>query len=169
MSGDLVDWHAFDWQSFSTLMTGGLAVLAAYVVGRRQTEIQSRQANIQEAALRSDLFDRRYKVFERAEQFLREILQHADDPSPETQRDFVVAMGESRFLFGRPVRDGLDVIWKRWAGFHALKVTMNHLFERQGHYGEGNPEKERVELEWFMEQFSSLPHLFDELQLGQMR
>lgn len=155
-----------DWQAVAILVTGLLAVGAAYFVGQRQAEIQSHQADIQEAALRSDLFDRRYKVFEAAEQFLREIIQHADDPSPETQRAFVVVIGESRFLFLPPVRDGLDEIWKKWTAFHVLKVTMRHLFQTEQHYGDGNPEKEGVALAWFAERFSTLPELFDELKLG---
>ena len=46
---------------------------------------------------------------------------------------------------------------------------MNHLFETQGHYGDGNPEREGVEFEWFSERFSSLPQLFDELNLGVLK
>jgi hypothetical protein len=157
MDAGPINWRAFDWQSFATLTTGFFAVVAAYLIGHRQTDIQRRQAKIQEAALRWDLFDRRYKVFERSEQFLREIVQHANDPSPETQRDFVLAMGESRFLFEPKVREGLDEIWTNWAQYHALRVTMKHLFQTEHHYGDGNPEKDRKALEWFMSRFTSLP------------
>lgn len=155
MCGGPIYWCAFDWQSFSTLMTGGLAVLAAFVVGLKQTGIQHRQTKIQEAMLRSDLFDRRYKVFERAEQFIREILQSADDPSPEAQRDFIIAIGESRFLFEPRVKDGLDEIYGKWADFHALKAS------------EQNPKNELIAQKWFYERFRSLPDLFDEMKLNQ--
>lgn len=161
-----VYWQQFTWEAFATLTTGILAVAAAYRVGRKQADIQLRQAKIQESALRSDLFERRYKVFEKAEQFIREIIQHADDPTAQTQQEFLVAMGEARFLFSPKVRGELEEIWKRWAGFHALKVTMNHLHRTEGHYGDGNPERERIELDWFVQRSSALPNVFDELQLG---
>ena len=104
-----IDWQAFDWQSFATLTTGVLAVAAAFIIGRRQVDIQHRQTAIQEAALRLDLFDRRYKVFERTAQFLREISQ-TDGPSPDTTREFVDASGTSGFLFGPAVQDSLHEI-----------------------------------------------------------
>jgi hypothetical protein len=152
MCSGLIEWSAFDWPSFATLMTGGFAVLAAYLVGRRQTDIQSRQADIQEAMLRSDLFDRRYNVFERAERFIREILQKADDPSPETQREFLIAMGEARFLFSPKVREGLDEIWRKQTQHHLHRVTAEH-------------EKEHVVFQWLAARFTNLPELFDEMKL----
>ena len=36
----MIDWHAFSWEAFATLMTGVLAVGAAYAVGRRQLSIR---------------------------------------------------------------------------------------------------------------------------------
>ena len=166
MCSGLIDWCAFDWQSFATLVSGLAAVSAAFWVGLRQADIQKRQTKIQETALRSDLFDRRFKVFERAEQFLREIIQHADDPSQETQREFQMAMGESRFLFKQDVRLGLKEIWDKWAGFHALKMNMKHSFLTTGHYGDGNTERDAIALTWFFDRFTNLSELFDELMLG---
>lgn len=160
-----IAWCSFTWEAFATLVTGVLAVGAAYWVGRRQTEIQNRQANIQEAGLRSDLFDRRYRVFERTEQFIREIIQ-SDEPSPGTQRDFVLAIGESRFLFNESVKSGLDEIWKNSVEFHALNKVMEQSYLTQGHYGDGNPEKRCVASVWFGERFFTLPDMFEELRLG---
>ncbi len=77
-----------------------------------------------------------------------------------------MAVGESRFLFQLAVREGLDEIWKKWAVFHALKVTMKHSIDTKGHYGEGDPEKEGEALKWFFARFTSLPDMFDELKLG---
>jgi hypothetical protein len=168
-----IAWYDFSWEAFATLFTGLAAVLAAFAVGWRQgsiqkiqAEIQKRQTELQEFELRSDLFDRRYRVFEKVERFLAEILQNADDPKPETQREYCIAIGEARFLFKPHVHDGLQEILGRWARFHALKVTMKHSFDAHGHYGDGNPDKECKAMLWFSERFTSLPDLFDELRLS---
>ena len=106
MASGIIAWHEFDWQSFATLATGLSAVIAATLVGLRQTDIQHRQTKVQEDALRLELFEKRYLVFQKAEQFLREIVQEANDPKIETQHNFRVAIGESRFLFKPEVKEG---------------------------------------------------------------
>lgn len=58
----MIDWQAFDWQSFTTLVTGGLAVCAAIVVGLRQLRVLDGQNRIAGQALRLDLLDRRIRV-----------------------------------------------------------------------------------------------------------
>jgi hypothetical protein len=168
-----IAWCDFGWEAFATLVTGLAAVLAAFVVGWRQgsiqkvqAEIQERQTELQETELRSDLFDRRYRVFERAERFLTEIIRNANDPETETQQEYIIAVGESRFLFHQDVRDGLDQIWAKWTEFHVLKNTMRHMFENHGHYGDGNPDSEYQLLVWFVERRSTLHDLFDELRLS---
>lgn len=97
---------------------------------------------------------------------MSEILQTARPPSNETEREFIVAKGQARFLFAVRVQGGLDDIWRKSVEFQALKATMSHTFNTQGHYGDGNPERERVALEWFIERFRTLPDLFDELKLS---
>ncbi len=104
--------------------------------------------------LRSDLFDRRYKVFERAEQFLLEIEREAKDPSRETIRDYVIAMGEAKFLFNQKVCEGLDEIWDKWAALHGI---------RGNNY---DAENESILLNWVHNRLQTLPHIFDELRLG---
>jgi hypothetical protein len=165
MGGSIIDWHAFDWQSFATLATGFFAVSAALVVGWRQAGILDRQSAIQELALKTDLFDRRYKVFERTKNFLGEILVHDDDPSPETRREFQIAMGESSFLFSPKVREGLDEIWKHWTRYHEVKIMMNHSQKTQANYREGDPEKNSALLQWFSSRSNTLPDLFGEMIL----
>lgn len=161
-----VDWQAFDWQSFATLVTGLAAVGAAAVIGLKQSRIQQRQASIQDTELRLALFDRRFSVFRRTEQYLREILQHAASPSRETEMEFLRAMGEARFLFSPAVLSGLDLVWKQGCEFHALKVVMDRCLQTEGHHGVGNPEKEAAALNWFHEYFRGLPMLFDEMRLS---
>ena len=73
-------------------------------------------------------------------------------------------MGEARFLYSSAVSNGLREIYAKWAEFHALKMIMDHSFRSHGHYGEGNPEKERQLLDWSFKQFESLPDLFAEIR-----
>lgn len=173
MCSGTIAWCDFTWEAFATLITGLSAVGGAVWVGSRQViiqqkqaEIQLRQTQLQEAELRSELFDRRYRVYERVKKFMTEILQKADDPEEITQREYLVAMGESRFLFHDNVRQGLDEIWENWTKFHVLKVTMKRTYDLEGHYGEGNPDREYEALKWFNERFKTLPELFDELRLS---
>lgn len=164
-----IAWCDFTWEAFATLVTGLSAVLGAILIGlrqvviqRRQTEIQLRQTRLQEAELRAGLFDRRYRVFERTAQFLGEILRHADDPSPETQREFSIAIGESRFLFGPDVANGLEEIWRQWSQYH-LQI----IVERSGNPPEeGYPQKQMELWQWFVDRLNTLPELFDELRLS---
>ena len=51
--------QALDWQAIATLVTGILAVGAAFYVGRKQTEIQRRQTKLIENGLRIQLLDKR--------------------------------------------------------------------------------------------------------------
>lgn len=161
-----IDWSAFTWDAFATLATGGAAVVAAYKVGKRQIDIQARQTSLQEIALRSSLFDKRYQVFENSRAFLGYILREAEAPDAETERQFMVAIGESRFLFEPAVHDSLDEIWKKSIDYHALKQTMASSFHQHGHYGDGNPAREHEMFSWFSEKFKALPNIFHQLNLG---
>jgi hypothetical protein len=64
-------WAAFSWEAFATLATGVLAVSGAVVIGvlqvgiqARQSAILERQVGLHELKLRSDLFERRFRVYE---------------------------------------------------------------------------------------------------------
>lgn len=162
----MIDWEAFTWEAFATLATGGAAVVAAYKVGKRQIDIQARQTSLQEIALRSSLFDKRYLVFENTRAFLGYILREANSPDPETERQFIVSIGESRFLFESAVHDALDEIWKKSIDYHALKQTMAASFRQHGHHGDGNPAREQEMFSWFSEKFKALPSIFHQLNLG---
>jgi len=161
-----IAWCDFTWDAFATLITGLSAVGGAVAVGMRQMRILHQQTAIQEQQLRSELFDRRYRVFERAEGFLLDVFASGDRPSREAQLEFRTAMGEARFLFDQKVWAGLDEIWQKWAAYQVLKATMKSTFDREGHHGDGNPEKEANSLLWFHDRTNTLAELFDELRLS---
>ncbi|MBA4163506.1 MAG: hypothetical protein C0510_02555 [Erythrobacter sp.] len=162
----MIDWDAFSWEAFATLVTGVVAVAAAFVVGRRQLTIHEQQTRLQELELRSDLFDRRYAVYEKVRQFLLYIMQHAQYPELELEQSFLTAMGESKFLFGDKVQGALQEIWKRALAYRVLKVEMARIYQAEGHYGDGNPQREFDATSWLSSQFRALPDLFDELKLS---
>lgn len=175
-----IDWTAFNWESFATILTGVLAVGGATFVGRRQLGITSRQndilasqAKLSELSFRHDVFERRYGVYADVRNFLIFIVQNAAYPNRELERDsdleikFFQAIGLSRFYFGDGVRDQLDAIRRRCADFAILKHKMDRLFALEQHYGPGNPEKEHDLLVWINDQLQGLPDLFgDALRLG---
>lgn len=170
------------WDAIATFVTGLGAVSGAVVVGlrqvgitREQTAIAARQADIlgeqtklEKLSFHETMFDRRMEVYDGAHAFLSSIIQHATPPSHELERTFVGALQRSRFLYRPAVYEALSEIWKKGCEFRALKATMDHTYETQGHYGDGNPDKEAETLQWFWGRTENLPELFgDELQLGQ--
>lgn len=168
-----IHWNQFSWEAFATLATGFLAVGAAFYVGRKQlailkkqTELQELQTDIQHQAVQADLFDRRYAVYDRVQSFLQHIVQTSCPPDGDIQRNFLIAKGEANLLFSQRVIDGLQEIWAKSCDLHALNSIMNHAFATEGHYGDGNPQREADLFSWFCERLTSLPALFAEMKLG---
>lgn len=160
-------WSCFTWDAFATLLTGVLAVAGAVWVGLRQTKILDRQTRLADLTFKSDLFEKRAAVFEATAEFLAEILRQAAYPDRDREVAFIHAMGQARFLFGAGVHDGLEEIRKRALNLAALKREMESTFAREGHYGDGNPDREYELLRWFDERFRTLTDLFgDALRLA---
>jgi hypothetical protein len=97
-----IAWTDFSWEAFATLATGIGAVVAAIVVGLRQAGISDRQSRIlerqvglDELKLRSDLFDRRFAVYEATRKFVGHIMAHASEPDQQTQSEFLVALDQA--------------------------------------------------------------------------
>ena len=92
MCGGLIDWCAFTWGAFATLVTGLGAVAGAVTIGLKQVRLQG-------LTVRSNLFDRRFTNYEAVRNFLVDILRRNGESDLEIQRKFFVARRESRFLF----------------------------------------------------------------------
>lgn len=171
-----IDWSAFTWEAFATLATGAMAVAGAVWVGLRQvgiahqqveigakqTAIMEQQTHLGELTLRHDLFERRTSVYQAVNAFLAHVMRHADYPERDIEAAFVQAMLNSRFLFPERVYEGLQEIWEHMLSFRALKSTMKATYEAEGHYGDGNPEREEQQLLWLVERLQTLPNLFGE-------
>lgn len=100
----IIHWCSFDWPSFATLATGFAAVFAAWLVGRKQAYILSRQTDLEEAKLRADLFERRFATYEATADFLVHIgaMPETDAQAEERIKLFGVKVRESQFLFSDP-------------------------------------------------------------------
>ena len=151
----------------ATLITGLLAVVAAYLVGRRQASIASRQVEIigrqtglQELAHREALFDRRFAVYAETQHFMGRIMREANAPPFSDSTEYLIAMDRAKFLFGKPVEHELREIWKQACQLHALKGTMKHIYDTEGHYGDGNPEREYQLMQDLTGRFENLPTVF---------
>jgi hypothetical protein len=170
----IVDWASFSWEAFSTLFTGILAVGGAIYVGRRQVGISDRQSQILErqASLdalkyRSELFERRFEVYEATARYLGATLAQGDQPERDVERRFLVAMDASKFLFAPQVAQNLDAIWKECCAFFATKRVMESNYRQTGSYGEGMPDKELKQITALNDRFQKLSELFgDELKLA---
>jgi hypothetical protein len=170
----LIAWCDFSWEAFATLFTGLAAVGGAICVGlkqvaisRRQTAILERQVKLQAQSLRSDRFDRRYRVFEETQNLILGVFgPDGDAPSYETSRPFLTAMGEARFLFDESVVIGLEEIRDRLGQLRVLQKTMQNNYQNDGSYGEGNPQREEDAKLWFSEKLRLLPELFRVMKLN---
>ncbi len=163
-----IAWDKFSWEAFATLFTGVVAVIAAYRIGRRQTDIQNRQTGLQEQSLRWELFDRRYKVYERTKAILEDMCKGPEARSTSVSEDFIVAKGEATFLFGEHVTTALQEIWSQHCQQGRLESDMAHAYSesQNQHYGEGNSNRQLDMALWIDNRLKTLPELFVELQIG---
>ena len=165
-----IAWSDFSWEAFATLATGLAAVIAAWNLGRKQIEIQKAQVDLQRLTLRSELFDRRYKLYEATRIFLFNIYKCKGDEqlswTADWTQNFLRALQESRILFSSGVFLGMDEIWRNAVDFSALQNEMARIYRKDGHYGDGNPARQSDGMIWFGERMDTLPDLFEELNLG---
>lgn len=176
-------WELFDWQSFSTLVTGFAAVGGATFVGWRQSQITKRQASIAEKqneilshqtqlerlALRNEMFERRYEVFASVEGLLGEVAREGKPPDLPQLSVLWQAMGKSKFLFAPAVHNGLDKILKRLSVYRLAQGEM----KRACNNGK-QPDSKWIDAEAqcfaeLIDDLKNLPELFgDELRLSEM-
>jgi hypothetical protein len=149
MSLGVIYWDQLNWEAFATLAAGALTVGAAVIIGlrqvgitakqasisARQTEILGKQAELDELKLRSDLFDRRFKVYEATQALLFHYVRHADPADGETANAFLVEKDRANFLFSQPFWEHLQTIWSAVCHFDATYRTTTHHYQAHGAYG----------------------------------
>jgi hypothetical protein len=169
-----IAWREFSWEAFATLVAGILAVIAAGVIGWRQSQISKRQAEILDGQLqlerqrhKAELFEKRFAVYEATRKILQNLMKHANEPEDEFKRAYLVAIDQSKFLFRHDVYESLDRLWRDICMFSANKAQMTHNFETIGTYGQAEIDRNQAYLLAFMNQLDNLSDLFgDELRLG---
>jgi hypothetical protein len=170
----MIHWDQFSWEAFATLATGFAAVIAAMIVGLRQSGIADRQAQILQTQvgldslkLRSDLFDRRFAVYEETRKLVIHVMAHAAKASQETEREFFLAVDKSIFLFHPAVHERLDDIWKKYNEFCTVRSMMDESYDRTKTYGQENIERKTQLLNFFHVTLANYHDVFgDELRLG---
>ncbi|MBO6689528.1 MAG: hypothetical protein JJ931_04290 [Henriciella sp.] len=94
-----IDWSAFSWEAFATLVAGSSAVIGAVFVASRQQKILKHQSEIERLKLRSDTFELRWSVYQTTIDWLRHWYQHENVPAIDLHNEFMMAMERSKFLF----------------------------------------------------------------------
>lgn len=170
----MIEWTKFDWQSFSTLMAGLMALVAALIIGRRQlrlldaqTSILSKQVDTDRLRLRHELFERRLAVFTATQDLLRHIIAKGDVPDQKTESNFLQAKGQATFLFDEVINQHLQHLWERVTEYQYSRRAQHIAFERDGTFDRGvnqaiaDLHREMAKL------LASLPEHFEELRLGE--
>lgn len=94
----------------ATLVTGILAVIAAVIIGIRQSRIANNQASIaahqsktDEMRLRSELFERRLSVYVRLRNHLNRNVLDNFDTTDETTSNYFSILDDGRFIFSAKI------------------------------------------------------------------
>lgn len=161
-------------------VVSGLAgvVIGSFITYKLQNRLLDRQLaeqrRIASERLRLDLFDRRYKVFEAAREFLTLILQETSEASELGQ--FNLGTADAEFLFGSDVVDWLAEVRKRAAHLLTTKPLLARAVARF-HSRPSPPEDDaeltrddveltrladskEADLSWLIEQTNALTKVF---------
>lgn len=164
----MIDIYSFTWEAFATLATGFAAVVAAMIVGLRQTKILDRQVALAETDQRIALFERRFKIYDDANLFMNHMIQFAGFPPKPIEDRFRASALEARLLFKTKVHDDLWAIYKRTLQYDVLKKKMAADFAANMRFDPADINKELVENVWLSDTLTNLLNVFgDELKLGE--
>ena len=118
------------WEAAATIFTGLLAVGGATTVGALQLKILNEQKNIslelknlETLKAKSDLFDKRLKVYIHTRDWLEEFLKNGARPENEIASNFAQSLEEAEFLFGSEMFKKLNG-WRMLANKHFYHNTV---------------------------------------------
>ena len=143
---------ALDYKWTSLLLSATIGFLTIYIAWQ--------QHNINKLKIRSDLFDRRFKIYQELMKFLARIMQNGT-----TSNDDLIQLlrntAESEFLFGHKVAEFIDSLYKRGNELNTVTKRLNAT---------GYPPAEREKLvrieaehlDWFKKQFDTAKEIFKE-------
>ncbi len=116
----------------ATVIASVVAALFAYAqvsVAKAQKDIAKSQAEIALDKLKFDLFEKRYEIYMVTKRLIEHILGSArlDDTNATFIRECYVKIDESRFYFGKNIRDHLSKIAKACADLFELNAYRNTI------------------------------------------
>ena len=163
-----IDWASFTWEAFATLVTGLAAVVAAAIIGWRQSSIMAQQVDIQKQALRSDLFDRRMAHFMLVQGIIRKVRDNPNTFDIQTIHQFRDAIDEAKFLFPRNVSETLEQIYKRMGDLNAIVAEIRSETIANGHAGVELPQQKLDAGKALSADLKMLPDTYADMQLFQV-
>ena len=104
--------------------------IALIVISCLGSWIAFKQARIAAAKLNFDLYDKRFKVFEAARQYLVLALQ-SNDVTPEQTNQFHVGVADAVFLFDKRIEENLEEFRKKLAKLQILNFQFRNLGEQE--------------------------------------
>lgn len=140
-----------DIANATAVATSAVAILVALITWREWSTNRAR--------LRHELFDRRYKVFEKIGAFLSRVLQEGRVPEGEPEQ-FLRETKTAYFVFGSDptVKAFIEEIFRHAAQLHALEATLETLRDEERTV---NIEKQGEIKDWFMRELHGLERRFD--------
>jgi hypothetical protein len=142
----------------SGIMGVVIGAVITYTLQNRLLDKQlAEQRRIASARLRLDLFDRRYKVFDAARNFLAGSFQHGFLNPGLTS--FNLATSDAEFLFGSDVVDWLADVRKRAVELHTTKTLLLRPPEDQAEL-EKLANKENETLSCLIDQSNAITSVF---------
>ncbi len=162
-----IDWAAFSWEAFATLFTGLAAVMAAAVIGWRQSTIMAQQVEIQQQTLRSELFDRRMRNFDTVQRLIYQVRERPDAFNASVIHQFHGAIDEAKFLFPQDVSERLLEIYGRMGELNAIDADMRSEIIGKGHAGVELPQKKLEAGRALSRDIEALPDIYSDMKLFQ--
>ncbi len=159
-----IEWAALSWEAFATLATGLAAVLAAGIIGFRQSQIQDRQVALQEQELKVSLLEERLGVYDAVHNFLSYTLTRGRPADGNFERDFRLAMVKARFLFSDELNIFLKEIWSKHCdlGLHQTLSKRNNTADEEKRIE--NVHLAASDLKWLVDEFGKLHEHFSEIR-----
>lgn len=118
----------FAWDTLATLFRGVAAVVAAGIIGWRQsiimaeqTAIARGQVDLEQMKLRADLFDRRMAVFQATYRWLGDFWGNGRQPTGEVEREFVWATDTAKLLFRPAIAEQMRVWYLMGVDHHCYE------------------------------------------------
>jgi vacuolar-type H+-ATPase subunit I/STV1 len=133
--------------------------LGTFIVAAIVAYIAYRQYKTDRYKVKLDLYDRRYKVFDAARQFIAHVIE-GDNVKREKIVEFTSATVESVFLFGEDVRKYLDTLLAKGARVQRLQTELDSSRLPVGEEHSKKTEEIQECLNWLTQQLHELKTKF---------